>query len=484
MHRNQAGERTGKKGAFMRGKFAGLQKIWRRETFGLAAFLFLLLSSGCSKNQSTRPDAAAVATEPEALAALERHTPASQFGSQVPLDWFALVNRLAASERLTPPVASRIFGYGGVTLYEAVVGGMPGYRSLAGQINNVRFVPQAYGRLHWPTVANNALAVLLKGMFESRAEILQNELDSLKEHFNLEFKDDVSKEVFLRSALHGKLVGLAILLQSRRDGYLEFRNCASTPPTGPGLWVPTPPAFAPALEPCWGELRPFVLRRGEACDPGPPTAYSEDPGSAFFLEAKEVYDTVNNLTQGQKDIALFWADGAGTLTPPGHSISILGQIIREKNLKLDAAAEAYAKVGMAVADAFISCWNSKYRYNLLRPVTCIRDLIDPAWNTFIGTPPFPEYTSGHSAQSGAAAQVLTDLFGQTAFTDHTHDARGLAPRSFDSFFDAADEAAISRLYGGIHFRPAIELGVQQGKCIGSKVSALRFKERGHSLADR
>lgn len=468
----------------MSSRLAGLQKIWRRETFGLAAFLFLLLSFGCSKNQSTQPAANAVPAEPEAVSTLERHAPASRFGPEVPLAWFALVNRLAASERLTPPVASRVLGYGGVTLYEAVVGGMPGYRSLAGQINNVRFVPQALGRLHWPTVANNAMGVLLKGLFETNSPAALSALDSLKEHFNAEFKTEISKELFLRSALHGKLVGVVILAQSRRDGYIELHNCTYTPPTGPGLWEPTPPAFAPALEPCWGELRPFVLRRGEACDPGPPTAYSEDPASAFFLEAREVYETVNSLTQGQKDIALFWADGAGTLTPPGHSISILSQIIQEKNLKLDAAAEAYAKVGMAVADAFISCWNSKFRYNLLRPVTCIRDLIDPNWNSFIGTPPFPEYTSGHSVQSGAAAQVLNDLFGSLAFTDHTHDARGLAPRSFDSFFDAADEAAISRLYGGIHFRPAIELGVRQGKCIGNKVSALRFKSRGHSRADR
>lgn len=468
----------------MRSSFAGVPKNWRHEAFGIFALLFLIAGLGCSKNQSTQPEVAPAAIEPEAVSTLGRHNPASQFNSEVPLDWFGLVNRLFASERLNPPVASRILGYSGVTLYEAVVGGMPGYRSLAGQINNVRFVPEARGNLHWPTVANNALGVLLKGLFEANSPAALSALDSLKEHFNGEFKAEISRELFLRSALHGKLVGAAILAQSRRDGYHELHNCAYTPPTGPGLWVPTPPAFAPALEPCWGELRPFVLRRGEICDPGPPTAYSEDPTSPFFLEAMEVYDTGNNLTQGQKDIALFWADGAGTLTPPGHSISILSQIIREKNLKLDKAAEAYAKVGLAVADGFIACWNSKFRYNLLRPITCIRDLIDPNWSSFIGTPPFPEYTSGHSVQSGASAQVLTDLFGPLAFTDHTHDARGLAPRSFTSFFDAADEAAISRLYGGIHFRPAIKLGVEQGKCIGRKVSALHFKSRGHSRADR
>ncbi len=464
--------------------FTGLQKNWRREVFGPAAFLFLLSSFGCNKNQSTRPDTAPVSMEPEAIATLERHAPTGQYNAVVPLDWFGLVNRLSASERLTPPVASRILGYAGVTLYEAVVGGMPGYRSLAGQINNVRFVPEAHGNLHWPTVANNALGTLLKGLFKEFSPSAEGALESLQNDYNYRFKAEISRELFFRSALHGKLVGAAILAQSRRDGYAELHNCSYTPPTGPGLWVPTPPAFAPALEPCWGQLRPFVLRSGEVCDPGPPPAYSEDPNSACFLEAQEVHDTGNNLTQEQKDIALFWADGAGTLTPPGHSISILSQIIREKNLKLDGAAEAYAKVGMAAADAFIACWNSKFRYNLLRPITYIRSLIDPNWTPLIATPPFPEYTSGHSAQSSAAAQVLTDLFGELAFTDHTHDARGLSSRSFDSFFDAAEEAAISRLYGGIHYRAAIENGIEQGKCIGSKVSALRFKSRGHSRADR
>jgi hypothetical protein len=139
------------------------------------------------------------------------------------------------------------------------------------------------------------------------------------------------------------------------------------------------------------------------------------------------------------------------------------------------AAEAYARVGMAVGDAFICCWNAKYRYNLLRPVTYIQRLIEPGWLSMLTTPPFPEYTSGHSVQSGGWAQVMTDLFGVESFTDHTHDSRGFSPRSFDSFFDAAQEAAISRLYGGIHFRPAIELGVEQGIGVGRAVSSLALR---------
>jgi hypothetical protein len=214
-----------------------------------------------------------------------------------------------------------------------------------------------------------------------------------------------------------------------------------------------------------------VLGSGETCSPGPPPAYSERVGSAFYTDAYECYRVTSDLTPEQVAIARFWSDDPGqTATPPGHSISILTQVARELDLTLDRAAGAYAKVGIAVADAFISCWWTKYRDNLLRPVTYIRSVIDPNWTPLLVTPPFPEYTSGHSVQTAAAAQVLTDLFGELAFTDHTHDARGLPARSFSSFEAAAREAAVSRLYGGIHFRAAIERGLEQGACIGEHVT--------------
>jgi hypothetical protein len=223
-------------------------------------------------------------------------------------------------------------------------------------------------------------------------------------------------------------------------------------------------------------MRPFVLPSGRTCDPGPPPAFSSDTSSPFFQEAKEVYDVVNDVTPEQLAIAAFWSDDPGTTgTPPGHSMMIAAQIIEQMDLPLDIAAETFARVGIAVADAFIACWWTKFEYNLLRPITYVHDvLMDPDWTTPLVTPPFPEYSSGHSAQSGAAAQVLTDMFGDLAFTDHTHEGRGLPARSFDSFFEAAEEAATSRLYGGIHFRSAIERGVNQGQCVGGAISALRF----------
>ncbi|MGH7456258.1 MAG: vanadium-dependent haloperoxidase, partial [bacterium] len=250
-----------------------------------------------------------------------------------------------------------------------------------------------------------------------------------------------------------------------------------TLPAGVGFWVPTPSKFQRPLQPHWGNNRSFFLRSGSECQPGPHPLFSERPGTKFYEEMMEVYNTVNNLTAEQRAIAEFWADNPRqTATPAGHWIAILNQIIAQRQLNLEVAAEAYAKVGIVVADAFISCWYTKYEYNLVRPITCIRKIIDANWRPPVSTPPFPEYTSGHSVQSGAVAQVLTDMFGAVAFTDHTHDSRNLSSRSFSSFFAAADEAAISRLYGGIHFRSAIELGLEQGKCVGRKVSVLKFKK--------
>ncbi len=411
--------------------------------------------------------------------------PASDYKSSVPLAWFKLQLKLVKeSSGFSPPVASRAFGYSGIAVYEAVVPGIPTHQSLAGQLNGLTTLPQCNSNkeYHWPTVANAALASVTKRLFANVTGENMVAIEALEKQFADQFKSALSQEMFDRSLAQGGVLADAIYTWSLTDGgheaYLKNFPDTYTPPVGSGLWgVPAPPAFTRALQPYWGNNRPFVLASRSECQPGPHTSYSEQSGSAFNVEAMEVFNTVKNITPEQRTIAEFWADDPSiTSTPPGHSISILNQIIEQKDLTLDIAAEAYARVGMAVADAFISCFYTKYQYNLLRPITYINLLIAPNWQPLLITPPFPEYTSGHSVQSGATAQVMTDMFGKVAFTDHTHDSLGLAPRSFESFFEAADEAAISRLYGGVHFRAAIEKGVTQGKCIGQKVSALRFRK--------
>ena len=421
-------------------------------------------------------------------------TDAGAYFADVPLAWFELqMELIERTPGFSPPVASRALGYSSVALYEAVVPGMNGYRSLAGQLNGLASVPdiKTGSAYHWPAVANSVLARITRKLYANTSPEFTARIDGLEAFFSATYKGKIAEDIIDRSTAHGRAIADAIFEWSKSDGGHEgySKNFpAYTPPAGPGMWVPTPRSGGTpqsALQPYWGKNRPFVLPVGQPsrdCDPGPPPAYSTDPTSDFYREGFEVYTTVKRLSTEQRAIALFWADDAGkTCTPPGHSFSILSQCIRMKKSSLEFAAEAYAKLGIALADAFISCWDVKYRYNLIRPITYIQAVIDPKWNTPIitdplDTPPFPEYPSGHSVQSGAATRVLTSLYGVGfAFIDHTHHPAGQPARSFTSFDAFANEAAISRLYGGIHFRSAIERGVRQGKRIGEAVLKLKFK---------
>jgi hypothetical protein len=215
----------------------------------------------------------------------------------------------------------------------------------------------------------------------------------------------------------------------------------------------------------------------------PPNKYSTDTASAFYKDLKHVYEVGKNLSKEQSEIAMFWdcnpfalqqvghlEFGIKKISPGGHWMGITGIACKKQQLSLSATAYVHAMVSFAMADAFIACWNNKYKYNRVRPETAIRKLIDRNWSPLLQTPPFPEYTSGHSVISAAASTVLTHLFGDHfSFTDHTEEEFGLPPRRFNSFVEAAKEAAISRLYGGIHFKDAIENGVKEGEQIGKFV---------------
>lgn len=421
------------------------------------------------------------------LAPVQKAT--NQYSSQVVTQWMDLLLKLTQEgSGFTPPVAARSFGYTGLTLYESVRAGMPGYKSMAGQVNGLttNMIPQAEDKeYHWGAVANAALATIIRGCYNNASAENLAAIEALEAHFVSEFSSTTTPQAVLeRSVTYGKSVGEVMVAYVISD---EQANCYNSnfpdsylAPTGEGFWIPTPPAFQKALQPYWGAVRPFLTKNVTEALPPPPPAYSSDPASAFWKETLEVYHAVQNLTAEQQVIAAFWSDDPGrTATPSGHSIAILKQILEEEEADLALAAEAFAKVGMGVHDAFVSCWKAKYTYNLVRPITVIHQYIDADFTIPLPTPPFPEYPSGHSVQSGATAQLLTDLFGDDyAFTDHIHESRsdidGRA-RSFSSFYDFAEEAAISRLYGGIHFRSAIEEGVKQGKEIGSNISALEFK---------
>jgi PAP2 superfamily len=414
-----------------------------------------------------------------------RPAPADDEPSDVATVWFDTLYDVVKSEAAGFPVAARIYGVSAVAFYEAVVPGTLDNRSLVGQLDRLASVPQPTVDLeyHWPTVANAALARTIRGLFASLQPESVQAINAVERRFTAQFQAEVEEKASQRSVTQGQRVADAILAWAATDGFSRVNNCPYVPEHEPGAWEPTPPAFTPDPEqPCWGQLRPRVLTSGTECAPPAHPAFSTDPDSAFYAAALEVYHTGRTLTDEQRTTAQYWNDGVGvTGTSSGHWMAIVGQIARNDDLSLAAAAEAYAKLGIAVADVFITIFHAKYRYNLLRPVTYIQDHIDDSWLPLIVTPPNPAYISGHSTQSMAAAVVLTDLFGDKAFTDTLHSDHDLEPpqepRTFSSFNEAAAEAAVSRLYGGIHYAFDNEEGRASGRCVGQAINErVRFTD--------
>jgi hypothetical protein len=382
----------------------------------------------------------------------------------------------------SPPVASRAFAYLGVTGFEAAASGAPKLKSLAGQLNGLSAMPsreegEAYDDA---IVLNAALSAAVSELFNNTGPTGQRALQRLTEKLTAEASEGVADDVVLRSAAYGKAVAKDVLGWAKDDGGADIVNMGFPlkyeARKGPAYWVPTSVIGVQQtpLLPGWGANRTFAMPDGVSCPLPAPPEYSEAKDSEFYKQALEVVEVKKNLTDEQRAIARFWSDDPMlSPTPPGHWVSIALQILEKEDADLESSADLLARLGVTLADAFIGCWHTKFEYDLLRPVTYIRRTMDPKWESSLNTPPFPEYPSGHSTQSGAAAEVLTAFFGDDyAFEDATHQKDKLKPRKFASFHAAAEEAGISRLYGGIHFRAAIERGLEQGRCIGAYANRL------------
>jgi hypothetical protein len=400
------------------------------------------------------------------------------YSSDVAIKWMDMQLRLMRTATGIPNNAfSRPYAYSGIVLYEAVVHGMPAYQSLQGQLNGLSGLPQTGPGLayHWSSSANAALASINKNMFPTTSDANKAAIDSLEDALNTQYQGEANAETINRSIDFGKAVAEKVFEWAQTDGYLHASD-PYTPPAGPGLWVPTPPAFANASTPYFGNLRTIVTGSGDNTQPGAPTAYSEDPASDFYKMVQQVYDASQTLTPEQTAQALYWRDLPG-VTAPGHYVSILKQILENDKPALDKAAVAYALGGITVYDAAVSCWQTKYHYNLVRPVTYIRTVLGhTTWLPLLATPAHPEYSSAHAVLSAATAEALTNLFGENYnFTDHTYDYLGFAPRSFSSFRAIGVDAGNSRLYAGIHYQPSINTGFEQGKKVAQNIiSKLKF----------
>jgi hypothetical protein len=399
--------------------------------------------------------------------------------------WFNVETKLIKeTPGFFPPQAARALGYAGLTLHESVVHGMyaGNGQSLAGQINGLNGAdmpkPKENVAYNWAIVANSAMAEILRRLFEIKMTAENVKLIDDTERLNLErFKNAPNSGDLVNSIEFGVLIAKAIYEYSKTDkghqAYLDPFQLPFTPETGADKWVPTGAVTTP-LSPKWGTNRPFLTKNLDETLVPAMIPYSLDTTSAFWKEAKLVSHQSKSNTATQIEIAKFWSDDpVKTFTPAGHSFNILTQLLADGQARLDKCAVAYAKLGLAENDAFIACWRTKFKYNLLRPVTYIKRHIDPNFATLLGTPPFPAYTSGHASESAAAAQIFASLFGNAAysFTDRSQAALGLNARTFESFEHMAQECADSRFYGGIHYPQDNKSGLSCGKKIGENVNA-------------
>ncbi|MES1216393.1 MAG: vanadium-dependent haloperoxidase [Bacteroidota bacterium] len=406
------------------------------------------------------------------------HTPASREKARVATDWYDLqLQMILQSNPAKSNLATiRLFAYGGISLFEASRFASSDSKSLQGQLYQMPAIPQPeHGKKYsWVIAANAALATITRDMFAAPTAANSISIDSLDKVYTDKYTAIEGAEVVSRSEDYGNSVAAAIFEWSKTDLF-NHANDAYTPPVFPGAWVPTPPAFAAAAAPFYGNCRPFMQAFATGTTAPPPFAYSEDPSSDFYKMVNNDYTISKSLTTDQKNIALFWNDvGVGVgYTPMGHCISILTQTLKNTNASLATAGVAYAKAGIAMWDAGIVCWRSKFKYNQLRPVTYIQQHIDNAWLPLIGTPPHPEYPAAHAFITSSVMEAISSVFGRRySFTDHTYDFLGYPSRSYKSFEETAEECGESRVYGGIHYQQSVDIGHDAGALIGRAAGTL------------
>lgn len=426
----------------------------------LSSLLFLLLLAGSCRQHKADPN---VLTDETVL---QRNM--DQLTQVIIHDMFA------------PPNASRIYAYSSLAAYEAVRFTKEGYPSLTTQLHGFDPMPAPESSKDYNYLLSASTA------FFTVAENITFSKDSMqayKKSLMADFASLLDKETYERSVSFGEKIGQNVLERTKRDFYKETRGMPKFLGTNQrDKWQPTPPDYSDGAEPHWHKMRPLLLDSATQVRCPKPPPYSEEKGSEFYKNMQEVYTITTTLTEEQKTIARYWDDnpfvtehaghlmfGNKKITPVGHWMGITAIASQIKDADAAKTAQAFALASTAIYDAFISCWHDKYVYQVIRPVTVINETVDRNWMPYLQTPPFPEHASGHSAISAAAATVLTELFGEFPFED-TSDLPYIGmKRNFSSFHQAAAEASISRVYGGIHYRTGVDAGAIQGFTIGGHV---------------
>ena len=391
----------------------------------------------------------------------------------------SLLINTVMQDLFNPPVASRIYVYPNIAFYECIATNENQLQSLSGKLNGLKPLPKPTNKI------DNEVAACISFCYTAQALVAtENKFEEWRNDFIQKETTTIDSVIFKNSIAYGKQIADSIIGYSKKDNYLKSRGLMRYIITNkPGDWQPTPLDYAQGLEPNWSTIRPLTLSSPSQCSPKHKLVYSKSKKSVFYKTMMQTYRIGKNLDSIQKSIALYWDDNPNVsknighlnyfihkISPGGHWLMITKQACEQKNISIQKSAQAYTLTAIAIFDGFISCWHEKYKTNLIRPITIINREVDKNWQPYLQTPPFPEFTSGHSATSNAAATVLTALLGDNfSFEDKTEIPFGQGTRKFSSFNEASLESSTSRVYGGIHYPETAKISVQQGKAIGKIV---------------
>lgn len=392
------------------------------------------------------------------------------------------LNYVVIYDIFTPPVAARVFAYSNLAAYEVLANDKKHQLiSLQGKVKGLNNIPQsdANSKIDYPFAS--LIALLKVGDYLTfSADTMKLLTDSVK---SLAKNNGMPDEIYEGSVAYGSQVADSVISWSKKDNYAQTRGATFAVSNIEGHWAPTPPAYFPAVEPSWSTLRCMVMDSANMFPPPAPPVFSKDTSSEFYKMAVEVMHTGNTLDSTKKRIANFWDCNSfkmhvqghamfatKAMTPCGHWMEIVGTIAKNNKADFYKTVSAYAGASIGIYDAFICCWFTKYKFDMIRPETYINRYIDQAWMPYLQTPPFPEYNSAHSTISAAAATVLGEIFkNNTAFRDSSERDWGLPDRSFRNSDEAAMEVSYSRFYGGIHYKKSVLTAYEQGKKIGNLV---------------